>query len=281
MQELDDYINKVKNLPPAPRMLPELLMLLRQDNVDSSRVVQLIAFDPAITASVLRLCNSAAFAGANPASDLSEAVNRLGFRQIYTLVAAVSGARALTPSQRGYGINAGELWRHSVTAAVAAQLIARRQGDDESTVFTAGLLHDIGKIILAEALEHIYAKLVEDSQTQQAALVESEKRLLGVDHAEIGGRLLTRWKFPENLVTAVCFHHHPEAAGPHQRLASYVYLGNMIAYFMGQGYGHQAFALRGRAEALEILKLKASDIPDLMIETFDQLQTVDTLLSAA
>ena len=151
MQELDDYINKVKNLPPAPRILPELLGLLRKENVDSSRVVQLISFDPAITASVLRLCNSALFAGASPATDLSEAVQRLGFRQIYTLVAAVSGARALTPAQKGYGISAGELWKHSVTTAVASQLIARSQDEpDEGLVFTAALLHDVGKIILAE-----------------------------------------------------------------------------------------------------------------------------------
>jgi putative nucleotidyltransferase with HDIG domain len=170
-----------------------------------------------ITASVCA-CAAAPPSPGRAGRRFSEAVNRLGFRQIYTLVAAVSGARALSPSQRGYGINAGELWRHSVTAAVAAQLIARRTADDESTVFTAGLLHDIGKIVLAEALEHIYAKLVEESQTQQAALVETEKRLLGVEHAEIGGRLLSRWKFSENLVSAVWFHHRPAAAAPHQRL---------------------------------------------------------------
>ena len=193
----------------------------------------------------------------------------------------MSGARALSPAQRGYGINAGELWKHSVTAAVAAQVIARHHQDDESIVFTAALLHDIGKIVLAGALEHIYANLVDESQSQQAALLENEKRLLGVQHAEIGGRLLARWKFPENLVSAVWFHHQPLAAKPHERLAAYVYLGNMIAYFMGQGFGHQAFALRGRAEALDILELKAEAIPEYMIQTFDQLQTVDALLSAA
>lgn len=276
MQELDDYINKVKTLPPAPRILPELLSLLRQDDVDSDRIIQLISLDPAITASVLRLCNSAYFAGSSPADDLQEAVTRLGFRQVYQLVAAVSGARLLGPSQKGYGINAGELWQHSVTAAVAAQSMARANGDDDSLVFTATLLHDIGKIVLAEALEHIYTKLVEDSQAQQAALIETEKRLLGVQHAEIGGRLLSRWNFPVSIVSAVWFHHQPGAADD-KKVASYVYLGNMIAYFMGFGYGHQAFALRGRSEALEILNLKPETLPDFMIQTFDKLQMIDAL----
>lgn len=281
MQELDDYINKVKNLPPAPRILPELLNLLRQDDVDSGRVVQLIAFDPGITTAVLRLCNSAAFAGSTPADNLQDAVGRLGFRSIYQLVAAVAGARALGTAQKAYGINAGELWQHSVTAAIAAQLIARHVGDDESLAFTAGLLHDIGKIVLADALEHIYAKLVEDSNAQQASLIETEKRLLGVQHAEIGGRLLARWNFPQNLVSAVWFHHQPAAAEGEKRLAAVVYLGNMIAYFVGHGYGHQAFAMSGRGEVLEILNLTPEHVPQFMIRTFEQMETIDTMFKVA
>ncbi len=279
MQELDDYINKVKSLPPAPRILPELLSLLRKDDIDADRVVKLIAFDPGITAAVLRLCNSAYFAGASPASDLQEAVTRLGFRQVYQLVAAVSGSRMLGPSQKGYGIDAGELWEHSVVSAVAAQLIARNCGEDESLAFTATLLHDIGKIVLAEALEHIYTDLVENSQSQQTPLIETEKRLLGVQHAEIGGRLLARWNFPENIVNAVWYHHEPSGAQAHQRLASFVYLGNMVAYFMGYGFGHHAFALRGRTEALEILNLKPECLPEYMIKTFEQLQMVQSLVN--
>jgi putative nucleotidyltransferase with HDIG domain len=278
MQELDDYINRVTTLPPAPRILPELLSLLRQEDVDSGRIIQLISFDPAITASVLRLCNSAFFAGGSPADDVQEAVTRLGFQQVYQLVAAVSGARMLGPAQKGYGINSGELWQHSVTAAVAAQIMARNQGDDDSLVFTATLLHDLGKIVLAGALEHIYVRLVEETQSQQGALIETEKRLLGVQHAEIGGRLLSRWNFPASIVSAVWFHHQPAAAGNDQKLAAYVYLGNMISYFMGFGYGHQAFALRGRAEALDILNLKPEALPDFMIQTFDKLQMVEALV---
>ncbi|MBK8001098.1 MAG: HDOD domain-containing protein [Verrucomicrobia bacterium] len=279
MQELDDYINKVKSLPPAPRILPELLSLLRKDDIDADRVVKLIAFDPGITAAVLRLCNSAYFAGASPASDLQEAVTRLGFRQVYQLVAAVSGSKMLGPAQKGYGIDAGELWEHSVVSAVASQLIARNCGEDESLAFTATLLHDIGKIVLVEALEHIYTDLVENSQSEQTPLIETEKRLLGVQHAEIGGRLLARWNFPENIVNAVWFHHQPSGAQAHQRLASFVYLGNMVAYFMGYGFGHHAFALRGRTEALDILNLKPECLPEYMIKTFEQLQMVKSLVN--
>jgi putative nucleotidyltransferase with HDIG domain len=277
MQELDDFINRVKHLPPAPRVLPELMRLLKQDDVETSKVVNCISFDPSLTASVLQLCNSAYYAPATPIGDLHQAITWLGFKQIYQLVAAVIGARTLGPAQSGYGIDKGELWKHSVGAAVAAQLIARRLGDEENIVFTAALLHDIGKIVLSEALDQIYAKLLEETRGQQVSLVDSEKKLLGVQHAEVGGRLLARWKFPENIVAAVWFHHSPKGAAPHDRLAALVYVGNLIAHFLGHGYGHQALALRGRTEALEILGLSPESLPRYMIETVEQLALVEAM----
>ncbi|HAV63217.1 MAG TPA: hypothetical protein DCY13_12735 [Verrucomicrobiales bacterium] len=277
MQELDDYINKVKHLPPAPRVLPQLLPLLNQADVDCSKVVDVITYDQSLTAAVIQTCNSAYFAGRSPVDDIQEAITRLGFREVYQIVLAVSGSRVLGPEQKGYGIGEGELWKHSVCSSVAAQIIAEDKGDDTSVVFTAALMHDVGKLVLAGALEEIYAKVIEETEANQQSLLESEKKLLGVQHAEIGGRLLARWKFPANLVSAVWFHHTPSAASPYERLASYVYLGNMIAHFLGYGFGHQAFALRGRSDALEILGLTSDDLPRYMIKTVDRFDEVQKL----
>jgi putative nucleotidyltransferase with HDIG domain len=277
MKELDDFINRVKHLPPAPRVLPELLALLRDDDVDTDRVVKVIAYDPSLTAAVLQLCNSAFYAPASRIGDLSQAITWLGFKQVYQLVTAVIGARTLGGSQKGYGIDQGELWQHAVASAVAAQLLARKLGDDESIIFTAALLHDVGKIILSEALEGVYAKLLDETEKQHRSLLESEKAVLGVQHAEVGGRLLSRWKFPDVIVSAVWFHHQPKGAAPHERVAACVHLGNVIAHFLGHSYGHQALALRGRADALEILNLKPEDLPLHMMETVEQLAQVNAM----
>jgi putative nucleotidyltransferase with HDIG domain len=281
MQAIDDYINKVRFLPPAPRVVPELMRLLKQSDVDSSKVVKLISFDPSLTANVLRICNSAYFSGATPTSDLQEAVIRLGFQQVYQLVTAAMGARVLAAPQAGYGMDEGELWKHSVAVAVTAQLMARKLGDDETVVFTAALLHDIGKIILAQAMESVYSKLVRETEINQQSLLDAEKKLLGVQHAEVGARLLERWKFPPNIVSAVWFHHTPKGAGRNQRLASYIYLADMIAHFMGHGYGHMAFALRGRSDALTILGLTSESIPQFLMEAFDEMHKVEALVSLA
>lgn len=279
-QTLDAHIDRVESLPPAPVILPQLLRLLQEPDGDTDRVVELISSDPSLTAAVLRLCNSAYFSSSEPVSDLFEAVLRVGFNNVCQLVVAIVGSRALRSARQGYGVDSGSLWRHSVAAALAAKAMAHDAGENEGVVFTAAILHDIGKIVLAQALENSYQRLIREIEVNQASLLESEAKILGVQHAEIGARVLARWNFPDDLVLAVRHHHDPLKALGYERLTSYVYLGNLVAHFMGFGYGHHALALRGRADALDLVGLEAKDIPGYMIGTFEQFETMKALVAA-
>ncbi|HAM71581.1 MAG TPA: hypothetical protein DCM86_08065, partial [Verrucomicrobiales bacterium] len=274
------YIRETKSLPPAPQVLPQLLKLLKQDDTDNAKVVKLVTFDPALTAKILQVCNSAAYSGGEPVADLNEALVRIGFGEVFKIVATVVGEQALGGSQRGYGIGKGELWEHSAVTAVAAQVIARKCGLDDNQAFTAGLLHDVGKIVLADALESEYGRLIEETEFHHHSLLEAEKTVLGADHAEVGGRLLEKWKFPEALVAAVRWHHDPSKAGEHTQLASVVSIANLTAGFTGHSFGHQAFAVHGRSEALAALGLEASALEHFMIQTLEALQK-NRILSAA
>lgn len=275
MQELDDFINSVKNLPPAPRVLPQLLALLNDADVDCSRVVELVSLDSSLTASVLQRCNSSFFASGTPADGLDEAVGRIGFRQVYQIVAAVSGSKCLMPAKIHPGLDPGDIWRHSVATAIGSQLVAREVGDDESVAFTAGLMHDIGKTVFVQALDNIYAKLVEEAEQDQQTLFVAEKKRLGVQHAEIGGRLLARWQFPANLVAAVWHHHKPSGAQPHERLAAQVCLGDMIAYILNLCHGPFPMSWHGRDESVAILKISMDALPSLIIQTAETYQSVE------
>ena len=117
-------------------------------------------------------------------------------------------------------------------------------------------------------------KMLAEVEQNGSSLLEAERSLLGFDHANAGGHLLAHWKFPANLVAAVWFHHKPSLAKPHQRLASYVYLGNLIAHFMGHGYGHHALAMKGRSEVLDILDIPVDRLPHYMIKTMEQIEAV-------
>jgi putative nucleotidyltransferase with HDIG domain len=278
MQALDEYINKVKSLPPAPRILTQLLTLLNDTEVDAGRVVELITFDPGLTAKLLQRCNSAASGLSEPVDNLHQAVYLMGFNEIYRMVAVVVGEGMLGTAQLGYGINSGELWQHSATTGLAAKVIAEKLGAETDLVFTAALLHDIGKLVLNGFLQGTYETTLKQAGVSGQSFAEAEKELLGVEHAEVGGRLLARWNFPKDLVQAVWHHHNPSAAQPYQQLAGYVYLADLVAHSLGKGEGFQSFAVRGRPEVLEMLEITQKEIDGFVIQTALALETASWLL---
>ncbi len=165
-----------------------------------------------------------------------------------------------------------------MTAAVAAQLIAQDRNEDDTVAFTAGLLHDVGKIVLSEFLAAKTAQIFEETETNHHSMREAEKLLVGWDHAEIGARLLERWHLPPSLVTAVRHHHAPGEAGDYTRLASVVYLGNLVAQCLGRTSGYQSFAIHGRAEVFDILKITPEQWPLYLVRSWEKQQVVQALL---
>jgi HD-like signal output (HDOD) protein len=143
--------------------------------------------------------------------------------------------------------------------------------------FTAGLLHDLGKTVFACALEHIYGKLVEDAEQNQACLAATEKRLLGLDHAQVGASLLARWGSPEMLVECVRFHHQPGESGEAGPIAACVYMGDMLAYFLDYACGSTAFSFAGRQQAQRLLGLSTSQFPYLLSQTIESMGMVEVL----
>lgn len=277
MRTLDDYINAAHHLVPAPQVLPQILTQLNRPEVNTDEVVELIAYNQSLTGSVLRLCNSAYYSRGTPIDSLHHAVTHIGFRQVYDIVVSVVTALTYARPQKGYGVEADELWGHSVANAIAAQIVARDCSADQQLVFTAGILHDIGKIVLSLALEDVRDQVVIEAEQGNLSPYDIEMKLLGVNHAEAGGRLLEHWKLPGHLVTAVRHHHQPAGANGNEELTACVYLGNFIAYLMGYGYGKYSLDLRGRDETLEILKLTSEDIPRYMQESFEKLKQVKQL----
>jgi putative nucleotidyltransferase with HDIG domain len=278
MQALDHYINEIKTLPPAPRVLSQLLVLLNEEEAHASQIVELIMYDPALTAKVLQRCNNAATGLGGEVSSLGEAVTQVGFNAIYRLVAMVTGETLLGSEQKGYGIAAGEMWEHSVRTAVAAKVLAAKLGGEENVAFTAALLHDIGKMVLGSFLEGSDQTVFRRKGPSGESLLEAEKSVLGVEHAEIGGRVLEEWNFPENLIYGVRHHHNPGGASRHEQLAAYVHLGDIIAHCLGLAEKFETFAPRTRPEALQILEISPEEMDPLVQETEDALQQAGGLV---
>ncbi len=222
LAEIDALLDTVQAFPPSPYPLPELFKALMDPDGDLDRVVQIISLDPVLTARILQLCNSALLARGGRLQSVAEAIKRLGFQAVYQVTAAIKCPHIFQPAARAFGHDPVDLWKHSVMSAMMAQFIAEDLGEHAGLFFTAGLLHDLGKMILGQALRERYSVIVDESRANRTPLYKTEQKRLETDHAAVGARLLERWNFSPELVATVHRHHQPDLAGPLQRGAAII-----------------------------------------------------------
>jgi HD-like signal output (HDOD) protein len=228
IQALDEILRDIKSLEPLPQVAARVLDLGAREHVVPKDLIAVIETDAAMTARVLKLSNSAYYGFRREIASLAEAGNLLGTSALVNLVLTSCAARYFRGSG-GVDERAMErMWEESVSNALAASLLARLSGTvDRNRAYTAGLLQNIGQVVLERHMrreESEITRLVEGG----TARIEAERMVLGLDHAEVGARLCERWSFPDVLVDAVRFHHEPERAHADPVLACFVHLGEQV-----------------------------------------------------
>ena len=280
MNPADLYIDRVQHLPPAPTVATRLLELLNDPDRDIERIVELISYDPSLTAEMLKRCNSVFFRGTQPSSSLLEAVSRLGFTEVYGLAMALVGSRVLTMLQPGTALDTGKLWRHSVATAVTAATLAARVQEQDLVAFTAGLLHDIGKLVFASAEGTRYGQILGKAGAFGPALVKAERAAFGLTHADLGARLLARWGLPAGITRAVLFHHaSPLALTPWEPAVAVVAVANELAHGITGDLPSGTDLSPVQLEALNRLQLSPEDLPTIIEQSEQSLQRVHRLVA--
>ena len=227
---IDEVLETDGALTGAPQVASKLNRLLKT-SFETEEVVAVVQYDPGLTARILQVCNSPAYRPRNGITSLHEAVSRLGSAAINRLVWQVSISGSMQSSLASYQMEAGTLWRHSMTTAIAAEELSKLSGMDEdpAAAFTAGLLHDIGKVLTNVAISPFVASYNDYVHEDGMLPHHAESALLGFNHAEVSGRLLQKWGQDSSLVLAVVHHHNPEMAS-NSRLAALVSTANRCAY---------------------------------------------------
>ena len=232
-----------------------------------------LASDQALAARVLKLANSAFYGASRRIGTVSEAVVILGLRTTRNLAMATSCEEMLEREVSGYAMQRGSLWRHSLACASAAQALAQRahlRGTEEA--FVAGLLHDIGKVILNTYQRAEFIQVLRRTLEGGIPYSEAEREVFGFDHAEAGARLLERWNLPSSLVSAVRYPPcAPERSRPVPRFPALVHLADVICLTLGIGLGVDGLAYRLQPEALTALSLTEDDLEQVASQVCDTL----------
>lgn len=280
MTNANDILKQVGMLPPLPGTAVKLMGVINDPRSTVNDIVETIKYDQAVTGEVLRLCNTAYFGLSRTITSLQDAMLCLGTVKILQLVMSVHTNSMLSCEQSGYGLEAGALWRHSVAVALASSTVAQRaKNSSASLVFTAGLLHDIGKVVLNEYVAEEFSKIVHLVSEEGLSFSEAEHRVLGFSHEEIGAKVAEKWQLPDPIVRCIRWHHDPGHLDPSDPLVDVVHLANCICLLMGIGLGEDGLYCRADGDAMERLGLHEKDIEVIGAQTLDDLKRVEELFS--
>ena len=279
-----EIINKVKNLPPISQAALKLVNLLEQAAISNDEIVQVIKCDNVLTAKLLRACNSPYFGLDDPVSSVDQAVLMLGHQQILHIVLTLAFGSAMVVPLPGYAVEANELWRHSLITATAAEIVAAEAYDmnvETPVAFTVGLLHDIGKLVMSQAITpEIQGEIRQLIEQQGCSRTEAEKKILGTDHGEIGACLLRSWNLPEEILEAVANHHHP-VCEPRPKLSVITHVANCLAHLAGSAPGWDGFAVRVNPQAVAALNLDEARLEGLVATVREAFERVDNFMTMA
>jgi len=276
-RNLNDITLKVEAFPGMPATAAKLLPLL--DNPDStpSEVENIVKYDPGLTANILKLTNSSYFGIPTKVSSIKQAVILLGWKRLLQVVTTICMSPLMKKAVPGYDLRSGELWRHSIAVSVAAELLVKAlKISDADEVFTAALLHDVGKLILGgfvkKDLEQIQAMV-----TKGITFDVAESMVLGTNHAEVGGQILHKWSFPAELVNAVQWHHDPESCENGCILSDVVHVANAVGLMTGFGKGEKGIDIEPFGPVVDRLGLKASHLQAMVQQTLQELEKLSDL----
>jgi len=260
-------ISKIQTLPSISGVAIKVLELLDDPDSSAEEVQKILRLDPGLTANILKLTNSAYFGLPNKVGSVQQAVVMLGWKRLIRIVLSTCVNAVMDKPIPGYDLPPGELWRHSVAVSVTAEGLMKELNlgvDDE--IFTAALLHDLGKLVMgefvAEDLESIRLTAERGIPFQMA-----EREVLGTDHAEIGGMLMESWSFPPRFVDAVRWHHEPDSAENPSTLIDIVHVANVLCLMLGIGAGIEGLHYRPSAAVTKRLGLKPKQLEVVASQT--------------
>ena len=233
---------KVRNVPSMPTVVWQVRRMLEEPDVYFGHLARAIEHDPGVTANILRLANSAYFGFRTQAGSVRQAIVRLGTERMFQLVVSLSVAPVARRPVRGYALPPGELWRHAVGVAVATERLGQALHINvPDYAFTAGLLHDLGKIVLGTFVQVDAAPIKEVAFEKGLSFDLAEAQVLGIDHTEVGAALLEQWRLPEHLVNATRWHHSPNDCQGDKLVPDLVHLADALCLQAGIGAGSDGF----------------------------------------
>lgn len=272
-------LKNVGQLPPMPQTVLKAREIMANPNSDFKQLGNLLESDQAIAAKVLKLANSSYYGLSGKVASIQHASVVLGHKALAELVTMGGTAAILGSTLPGYGLEAGELWRHCLGVAFGARIIANKKNPALSNdAFAAGLLHDAGKLILDPYVLERREAFQDFIAHSDDGFLAAEKAILAFDHCEIAAEVCKKWNIPKALTTAIRYHHYPSRSSK-DPLAYVVHMADGIAMMTGLGLGIDGMMYEFEEDAMAFLDLHEQDLDGIMAEVLESVQRISSEIS--
>lgn len=246
---------QLKSFPSMPGVAVKLFSLMDNPDISVAQIEAVLGQDPGLMANILRLANSAYFGMPSKVGSIKQALLLLGLKRLVQIVIASCVSAIMDKPVTGYDLPPGEFWHHSVGVTVAAEALMKELNIKmPEEIFTAALLHDVGKLVVGEHIDNNISQ-IEDSTSQGISFETAENLVLGTNHADIGAQILKQWSLPPVIVNAVRWHHSPESADRADKMLDIIHVANVLCLMIGIGVGRDGLQYLPSEEVVERLGL--------------------------
>jgi putative nucleotidyltransferase with HDIG domain len=284
---IDRVLQSIKNIPAFPETVHKVFNLMRKGDYSITEMSNIIKFDPSITANILKMSNSAYFGAGHRIKTVHDAVVYLGQENLIRVIQTAGISRFYRKPAKGYFLQPQELWKHCVSVALMSQILSRKiRGHDDPILYTAALLHDVGKIIMGEFVYDSLKKIIDLVSMRGYSFLDAEQEIIGINHAELGGKIAEHWNFPTELRDAIAFHHRPDLleamdaeGNKAENINSWlVYLADQACLMMGLDGGADGLAYKGLSEVIKKFDIHIKDIELSMVSLHEDLKQAQELI---
>lgn len=264
---LDALASKVDEIPAFPQTVIRIMALLKEPRSAAVDIEREIMKDQGLTTKVLKMANSAFYSGRRQIKTVVDATVLLGFDTVQSIVLASTVGRVMERELKGYSYERNALWRQSQISAIMARSIAKRaKYKNPDIAYTAGLLKDVGKVILDEYVHESYKTILDRIATETISYVRAEEEVLGFNHGQIGAKIVSKWNLPEDLVAAIEYHHNPFNSIVNVELVSIVHVSDGLVMMMGLHDGIDTLGHEFFTDSVKILNLTEDDLNKIMMD---------------
>jgi putative nucleotidyltransferase with HDIG domain len=275
---LEKTFSKIKDLPTLPPVLVKLIGLINDPKSSSKELGKLVSVDQSQTARLLKVVNSPLYGFPRKISSVTEAITILGFDAVKNLALSISVFDIFGDSYGTKGFDRKKFWEHSIGCAAAGKVLAKYIGyPEQEELFVAGLLHDIGKVVLDNSFHKMFQQIIDLVQEKDILIRDAEREVLGFTHAPVGQELMKRWNLPSRLAEVIAYHHQPIKSRRFAKEAAVIHVADILCRALDLGSGGDNKIPEIDEKAWKKLKLKLGSLKSILRETEQEFTSSATI----